>query len=534
MDLPDNTFLNAGQYGNFSRLIEDYLLQDDAVKQFYSAFPSENSFISQTKNKLNEYKNRESVYAALHGQMKDLELSQAQSQNLENFRLSNSVTITTGHQLNLLTGPLYFFYKILQVLKCCEEMNKNHQEYNFIPVFWMATEDHDFAEINHFNIKTKKIAWNRNAAGAVGKLNLEGIDEVFEAFFQQLPETQNAQSLKDLIRNSYLNSKTLTEATRKLVQALFGEYGLLMIDGDDKELKKLMIPAFEEELIQNTSYKKVSGSNRVLAEKGYSVQVNPREINLFYLGNGDIRERIVFENETYYVLDSEFKFNKKEIIEELHSFPEKFSPNALLRPFYQETVLPDIAYIGGSGEIAYWLQLKDYFESQNVLFPLLIVRNSVLILNQKQKSKLEKLEIDYKDLLKPLYEIVSENVMKHTNLNIDFDAYEIQIQKIFDELKLKSAETDPTFANMVNAQRVKQLKGLGKMRQRLVKAEKKKNSERVERIENLYNEIFPKGNLQERVLNFSDFWLEYGNDFIKEVYDEIHPFEFRFIIKTLP
>lgn len=534
MDLPDNTFLNAGQYGNFSRLIEDYLLQDDAVKQLYSAFPSEKSFINQTKNKLNEYKNRESVYAVLSKQMKDLELSQAQSRNLENFRLPNSVTITTGHQLNLLTGPLYFFYKILQVLKCCEEMNRNHPEYNFIPVFWMATEDHDFAEINHFHNKAQKSSWNRNAAGAVGRLNLEGIDEIFEAFFQQLPETQNAQSLKNLIRNSYLSSKTLTEATRKLVQGLFGEYGLLMIDGDDKELKKLMIPAFEEELIQNISYKKVSGSNQILTEKGYPIQVNPREINLFYLGNGNIRGRIVFENETYYVLDSEFKFNQKEIIEELHSFPEKFSPNALLRPFYQETVLPNIAYIGGSGEIAYWLQLKDYFESQNVIFPLLIVRNSVLLLNRKQKSKLEKLEIDYKDLLKPLYEIVSENVMKHTNLNIDFDAYEIQIQKIFDELKLKSTETDPTFANMVNAQRVKQLKGLGKMRQRLVKAEKKKNSERVERIENLYNEIFPKGNLQERVLNFSDFWLEYGNDFIKEVYDEIHPFEFRFIIKTLP
>ncbi len=515
-------------------MIKDYLLQKGSVKQFYSGFPNEGNFRDQAKKKLIEYKHRETVHKVLSEQMKGLDLCEKQIQNLGKFRLSNTVTVTTGHQLNLLTGPLYFFYKILQTIRCCEKMNMDHPEYNFVPVFWMATEDHDFAEINHFYHKNKKFIWDKNASGAVGKLNPEGIEETFNAFSRQLPEIQNAQNLKELIQDAYLNSKTLSEATRKLVHSLLGEYGLLMIDGDDKELKKLMIPAFEEELTQNTAYKKISESNEKLIENGYSIQVNPREINLFYLGNGGIRERIVYENEIYSVLDSPYQFDQNEIIEELNSHPEKFSPNALLRPFYQETILPNIAYIGGSGEIAYWLQLKNYFDSQNVLFPLLIVRNSVLILNQKQKSKLEKLEIDYKDLFKPLYELVSENVMLHTDLKIDFDAYEIQIQKIFDELSEKSAQTDITFSNMVNAQKVKQLKGLEKMKQRLTQAEKKKHSERVERIENIYNELFPKGNLQERITNFSDFWLEYGKGFIKEVYDEIHPYEFRFIIKTLP
>src|SRR5690606_14647552 len=217
-----------------------------------------------------------------------------------------------------------------------------------------------------------------------------------------------------------------------------------------------------------------------------------------------------------------------------NSNPEKFSPNALLRPFYQETILPNVAYIGGSGEIAYWLQLKNYFESQNVLFPLLIVRNSVLILNQKQKSKLEKLEIDFPQLFQPLFELVSGNVMENTDAKIDFEHYRSQITRIFNELSEKSVQTDVSFARMVNAQRVKQMKGMTKMEQRFVKAEKKRNAERVERIEKIYSELFPKGNLQERVANFSEFWLEYGNGFIREIYDEIHPYEFRFIIKTLP
>lgn len=534
MDLANNTFLTAAQYGNFTPLITDYLSQNESAKPFYKAFPSENSLIHQTKEKLNQYKNREIVSAALSEQMKDFNLSANQIQNLEKFKLSNSVTVTTGHQLNLLTGPLYFFYKILQTIRCCEELSLKHPEFNFLPVFWMATEDHDFAEINHFYHKNQTVHWEKDASGAVGRLNLEGIDEVFNVFSNQLPHISNAQTLKDLIQNSYLNSETLAQAARKLVQQLFSEYGLLIIDGDDKELKKLMIPAFQDELMNQTTFKKVSESNEKLIENGYFIQVNPREINLFYLGNGNIRERIVFENEHYYVLDSEFKFTQEEIISELNSNPEKFSPNALLRPFYQETILPNIAYIGGSGEIAYWLQLKNYFETQNVLFPILIVRNSVLILNQKQKTKLEKLDLDYKDLFRPLFELVSGNVMEHTDTKIDFAYYKSQIQQIFNELSEKSTQTDITFAKMVNAQRVKQLKGMTKMEQRLVKAEKKKNSERVERIENIYSELFPKGNLQERVMNFSDFWLEYGNAFVKEIYEEIHPYEFRFIIKTLP
>lgn len=466
--------------------------------------------------------------------MSGLNLSEKQIQNLDKFKLSNTVTVTTGHQLNLLTGPLYFFYKILQVIRCCEEMNARHPEFNYVPVFWMATEDHDFAEINHFYHKNQTVHWNKDASGAVGRLDMEGIKEVFKIFSNQLPNIRNAGILTELIQNSYLASKTLGEATQKLVHSLFSEFGLLMIDGDEKELKKLMIPFFQDELVNNTAFKKVAETNQILTENGYSIQVNPREINLFYLGNGNIRERIVFENEHYYVLNSEFKFTRDEMVAELNSQPEKFSPNALLRPFYQETILPNIAYIGGSGEIAYWLQLKNYFDAQNVLFPLLIVRNSVLILNQKQKSKLEKLDLDYKDLFNPLFELVSGNVMEHTDTKIDFAYYKSQIQNIFNELSEKSAQTDTTFANMVNAQRVKQLKGMTKMEQRLVKAEKKKNSERVERIENIYSELFPKGNLQERVMNFSDFYIEYGSGFIREIYQEIHPFEFRFIIKTLP
>lgn len=534
MDLPNQTFFTAEQYGNFSPLIKDYLSSSQTLRDFYTAFPNEAEWSVQAEKKLKEYNHREIVSGVLEKQMKSLKLSEKQIQNLAKFRLPNTATVTTGHQLNLLTGPLYFFYKILQTVKSCEELSQIHPEYNFVPVFWMATEDHDFEEINHFYHQNQMFIWDKNASGAVGRLNLDGLDVLFKKFLNQLPQTQNAESLKKLIEDSYLNSESLTEASRKLVQSLFGEYGLLVIDGDDPELKKLVVADFQDDLVNQTAFRNLTESNQKLAENGYSIQVNPREINLFYLGNGDIRERIIFENETYGVLNSSFEFNQDEILLELNAHPEKFSPNVLLRPLYQETVLPNIAYIGGSGEIAYWLQLKNYFESRNVLFPLLVVRNSVLILNKKQKSKLEKLQIEFENLFQPLHRLVSENVMRNAGLEIDFDGYEKQIRSVFDELTQKARSTDVSFGNMVNAQQVKQLKGLEKMKRRLVKAEKKKHSERVERIEKIHAELFPKGNLQERVMNFSDVWMENGKGFIKEIYDEIHPFEFRFIIKTLP
>src|SRR5690554_3043535 len=372
--------------------------------------------------------------------MSKLALTDKQKENLEKFESDNTVTITTGHQLNLFTGPLYFFYKILQTIKCCEYMQKLHPEINFVPIFWMATEDHDFEEINHFYFKNKKYIWNREFGDAVGRMDLKGIDKVFEQFQNDLNTSKNSQQLKDLINKSYLSSDNLSEATRKLVQELFGEFGLLMLDADDVELKKFMIPAFETDLIHHKAFEIVSNSNEKLIEKNHNVQVNPREINLFYLNNG-VRERIIEENQEFKLLDSNKTFSRNEILDELKNHPERFSPNVILRPLYQETILPNIAYVGGSGEIAYWLQLKDFFESQNVLFPLLVVRNSLLFISEKQRLKLEKLNIKYEDLFLPFSQLLNQNIEKNSSVQIPFEDYSKKLQHIFDELKEKTKKT---------------------------------------------------------------------------------------------
>ena len=233
--------------------------------------------------------------------------------------------------------------------------------------------------------KKKKVQWNLESAGAVGRLSTEGLTDVFEEFSSHLGSSKNANQLKKLFSEGYLKHATLADATRYIANELFKEYGLVIVDGDDLALKKLLAPFVKDELENETSFRAVSETIAAL-EKNYKVQVNPRTINLFYLHENS-RERILFENGVYLINNTDITFSKEEILKEVDKNPMAFSPNVIVRPLYQEIVLPNLCYIGGGGEIAYWLELKSYFDKAGVTFPILLLRNSVQIVSEKQQKK---------------------------------------------------------------------------------------------------------------------------------------------------
>ncbi len=517
----------------FSSLMLDYVNNNEKLKPLYNRFPTKQAYIDQSLDKLKSYKNRQLLVGALRKQLFELDLSKKQKKNLDLLAQNNTVTITTGHQLNLFTGPIFFFYKILQIIKQCKELNKNQTEINFVPVFWMATEDHDFEEINHFRYEDLVIHWDKKHGGPVGQLCTEGLKEVFASFLSILPNGKKKTELKKLIDESYLSNKTLTEATRKLVHLLFKDYGLLMIDGDDKMLKESMIPVFKQELVQNTAFKEVENQAKKLTDLGYNVQVNPREINLFYMANSASRERIVYENNRYYVLNTELVFTEEQILDELKQSPQKFSPNVIMRPLYQESILPNVAYIGGGGEIAYWFELKTMFKAYEVDFPLLVLRNSMLIRTKKQHQKQQKLNLSDKDLFTSSRLIIKNDVLAHSDLIEKLPSLNEKLQAIFTELEQLATQTDSSFLDMVNAQKTKQLKGFAKLEHRLVNAEIKKNADLQTRIEQLLKELSQHKGLQERVKNFSDFEYVDLDAFIESIYKNIQPFEFNFILNTI-
>ncbi|MCM4154514.1 bacillithiol biosynthesis cysteine-adding enzyme BshC [Gramella sp. AN32] len=521
----------------FSPLILDYLDQKNELKQFYNRFPHLDNFSEQIAEKSKNYDHsiRKDLVLTLQKQYKHLEISEKTRENIDLLKRDNTYTVITGHQLNLFTGPLYFLYKIVSTINLAEQLSEKYKEQNFVPVYWMATEDHDFEEINFFNLNGKKFNWanaeEKAGRAPVGVLSTEGLEEVFKLFAAEIGAGKNAEYLKDLFRKGYLEHDNLTDATRFIANKLFGKYGLVILDAEDKNLKKHFSAQVKNELFEHVSLENSSKSIAKLEELGYSVQVNPREINLFYVTE-DFRERIIAKEDKFYVNDTNISWIREDIESEVNNHPEKFSPNVMLRPLYQEVILPNLCYIGGGGELAYWLELKNYFEAENVCFPMLLLRNSALLQTEKQDEKRQKLNIDLKELFLQQHELINRKVRKISNINIDFGPQKEHLIEQFQAMYEIAEKTDPTFLNAVKAQEVKQLKGLDHLEKRLLKAQKRKLKDEVERIAKLQNDLFPHHSLQERQTNFSEFYLEYGEELISKLKEELDPLHSQFKVLT--
>lgn len=526
-----NDCISYQDSGYFTPIIVDYLNQKPELKPLYNRFPSLENFTEQiVEKKANFSGDRNLLASTLENQYRNLAVSEAAKKNIASLKNDDTFTVTTGHQLNLFTGPLYFLYKIISAINLAKQLKAAHPESDFVPVYWMATEDHDFDEINYFNFRGKKFRWHRESAGPVGRLDTKGLDEFLSVFSLELGVGNNAEALRKLFADAYLKHENLADATRFLANALFGDYGLVIIDADDAALKRQFIPFLKEDLLQNTAFRKVSET--ILAMQPYDIQVNPREINLFYMEDG-LRERIVFENDVFKVNNTAMQFSESEILDLLENHPERFSPNVIMRPLYQEVILPNLCYIGGGGEIAYWLELKAFFEAMDVTFPILLLRNSVLLATEKQAKKADKLGLSWRDLFLKPQELANAQIRKHSGFELDFSGQKDFLRQQFDTLFEIANQTDKSFSGAVKAQETKQIKGLENLEKRLLKAEKRKHAELLGRMSDLQQELFPGGSLQERFSNFSEFWLEYGDDLIAKLPLRLEPLAQRFDIVVL-
>lgn len=521
------------QTGYFSEIICDYLDEISALNPFYDRYPRLESFKEQLLEKQTNFpaENRIILSNSLQGQYQGATISKKTQSNISLLKDQNTFTVVTGHQLNLFTGPLYFLYKIISAINLTQELKKAYPEYNFVPVYWMATEDHDFEEINYFNFRGKKLLWNKEVSGAVGRTSTEGLKAVYDMLTLEVGHGKNADALKELFKKAYLDHDTLTKATHFLANELFGTYGLVIIDGDDEPLKRLLTPYVRKDLLENSSYSKVTETISQLesCSPNYKIQVNPREINYFYLKD-DLRERIIEKDGQFFINNTQHQFSKEEMLEELASHPERFSPNVICRPLYQEIVLPNLCYIGGGGELAYWLELKSFFKEMEIPFPMLLLRNSALLITQKQEQKLQKMKLTVQDLFLHQNTFINKKIREISNIDIDFTPQRIHLKEQFKGLYELAEDTDPSFLGAVKAQEVKQLKGLNVLEKRLLKAQKRKLKDHVLRMTELQNELFPNKSLQERNRNFSELYLELGEDLIPSLMKSLRPLDSEFFL----
>ena len=519
--------------GFFSKTMTDYLDQKESIQLFYNNFPDMEGFAAQIQEKATSFPlaTRKELVTVLQDQYSNVSISDATLENIKLLENKDTFTITTGHQLNLFTGPLYFLYKILSTINLSETLAEQFPLQRFVPVYWMATEDHDFEEINYFNFKGKKVTWDRPDGGAVGRFSLDGIQEVFTSFSKQLGDSKNAVFLSELFERAYVSHASLAEATRYIANELFKMYGLVILDADDQRLKNIFAPIMKDELLHKTSWKAVSNTITNL-EKEYKIQVNPREINLFYLTE-DSRERIIENEGQYTIHNTDLVFSEAEILNELENHSDRFSPNVIMRPLYQEVILPNLCYIGGGGELAYWLQLKAYFEAVEIPFPILLLRNSVQIVSKKQVKKLHNLDISFEEMFMKQHLLIAKKVQENSDIQFSFaDAIELLTQQ-FLALRRIANDTDVSFIGAVDAQQRKQLKGLENLEKRLLRAEKRKQVDRTNRIIVLQDQLLPNKSLEERQRNFSEYYLAHGHDLIIALKKSLKPLEQAFTILEL-
>ncbi|RZK81306.1 MAG: bacillithiol biosynthesis cysteine-adding enzyme BshC [Pedobacter sp.] len=521
-------YISYKETNAFSSAILDYLSGKEDLKPFYQYEADLHGFAEAINNRKFQG-DRAVLVDTLHRQYGLLRSTNAVKANINILADERTFTITTGHQLNIFTGPLYFIYKIITAINLAKQLKQEFPEYNFVPVYWMATEDHDFEEINHIKLEDRLLTWNKKASGATGRLNTKDITEALVAYKGFLGISENGERLAQIVGDAYSKNEKLSDATRELVDALFGKYGLVCLDADEPLLKKQFSEIIYQDIVEENSSKLIGQSNDALTALGYKPQVNPREINFFYMTDG-LRERIVEEKGSYKVMSSDIQFTSEELKTEIDTYPERFSPNVVMRPMYQEMILPNLAYIGGGAEVTYWLQLKANFDHYKVDFPIVMLRNSAQFIDKRSEQRMHILGISQRDIFNDTFQLKNDWIKSHVNVQLNLDDEERAIRAIFDQIKLNSSKIDKTLSQSADAAKNRSLKLISNLEKKMLRAEKRKHTTSLSQIEALKDKLFPSGGLQERVMNIAPMYVLYGDDFIDELVKSFRPLDFQFTI----
>ena len=513
----------------FSKLINDYLEGKGTALDFVQYVPNLEGYRAAIEGRKKHPINRNLLFDVLTKQYANLPQENAVNNQIALLKKDNTFVITTAHQPNLFTGPLYFFYKIIHAIQLAASLKEAFPECNFVPVYYMGSEDADLEEVGSFNLDAKNYQWATKQTGAIGRMQVDDallvLLKQLESYWTILPQGQKAL---EILKEAYQKGKTISEATLSFVHAFFGSKGLLVLQPDDAALKVAFIPVMEKELMSGFSHEAIQSTIAALS-KDYHVQSEGRSINLFYLKD-NLRARIEKQGEQFIVVDTDIEFTQAEIIAELNQHPERFSPNVILRGVYQETILPGIVFLGGGGELAYWMELKNVFNQVGVHYPLLQLRNSFLLMSHKQAEQWSAMQFEEDDLFKPILELEIAYVKKHTNTKLDLQDQLNQLSNLYINIKNQAVQVDASLgAHAENlAQQVKAK--LLALEKKMLRAERRKQSVAIQRIHRIKKELFPQENLQEREEHFSKWVGQYGLSWIDTIMENSTSLESRFSI----
>ncbi len=516
------------QIGYFTKIITDYL---DSVPQLQSFFehPVSLEGIRQSIEARKKFQtNRPVLVEALQSQYASLPVSEKVQANIRQLLEVNTFTVVTAHQPNIFSGYLYFVYKILHIIRLADTLNSQMPDYRFVPVYYMGSEDADLDELGKIFLNGEEIRWQTDQTGAVGRMKNKGLNKIIDRLEGELGVLPFGKELIEMLREAYTETGDVQTATFRLVNRLFAEYGLVVLIPDQAALKAEMSAVFEDDLLRQTPSAIMEQTIRRLAEH-YKVQANPREINLFYLRD-NIRERIVRNGEEWKVVGHDIRFTEAGLLAELKEHPECFSPNVILRGLFQETILPNIAFIGGGGETAYWLELKELFGHYQVPFPVLMLRNSFLFIDRRSKEHMQKLGIGTKQLFLEERLILNDIVKRNSEKQLALEREIGELTALYERIEDVAGNIDSTLGRHVVTLKVRAQERLFRLENKMLWAEKRRYSDQQNQVRSLKKHLFPRNGLQERVDNFMPYYAKWGPAFLNMIYDHSPALEPVFVV----
>lgn len=521
--------VNYDQVPHISKRDLAYIKGDERLRPFYKYDFDFGSFEEIINDRKSFPVNRSLLVETLQDQYKGVKSSQATQANIDALATESTFTIITAHQPSLLTGPLYFIYKICSVINLCKRLSEQFPTNKFVPTFILGAEDHDFEEINHFKLFGKTISWETDQKGAVGRMKVDGIRKVLDDTKDILGTSPNAAEIISIFEESLVGADNYYDFVFNYVNRLFSDHGLVIVNMDNAALKGSFAPIIKKEILEQLSEEKVNVTIADMEAAGFKGQATPRAINFFYLSENS-RERIVFEEDQYKVLNTAFTFTKDEMLSEIDNHPERFSPNVIVRPLYQEYTLPNLAYVGGGGELAYWTERKSQFEEAGIFFPMLIRRNSVQwndggILKQQAKLGLSSLEF-----LKGEHHLIKDFIAANSEQSLDLTEEKKSLEEIYARIAEKAKAIEAPLEKYVMAEQAKQLKAASQIEGKLVKAIKQKHDVSLNKIKSVKEKQFPDQSLQERKNNFLQQYIKHGQSYIDFLVTHLDPFNKQYLI----
>ncbi len=508
--------------GILPSLISDYLSDKESLSHLPKYSFEFSSFKNVIADKAKDNTDRKLLVEVLHSQYSNIPTSDSVSKNIESLLSDNTFTVVAAHQPCLFMGPLYNIYKIASAIQITNQLKKEYPNQNFVPVFWLGTEDHDVEELNHAFVNGKKIEWNNPGTGASGRWKTSSM----QTAVAELKAISANTEIISILEEGLKKYETFGKFSQYFVNEIFKEHGLVVIDGDDAQLKKKFSEVIKEEVLNSKAVEVLNGNIEFL-DKNYKAQAKPRDINFFYLSE-NYRERIIFNTtlQKFEVNNTSVSFSRTEMVSEIENHPERFSPNVIYRPLYQEMILPNLAFVGGAGELSYWLELKPLFDSYKVNYPMQVMRNSAAIINASVQKKLEKLNLKAEDFFGDLEQLINRYVQQNMNSDSNLTNEKKKLEELFDSILLKAEASDITLKQSASGEKQKAISALENLETKMLKAEKRKQETAVNQIRSIHAALFPDGILQERRENFIPY---YTTDFISEIISNSDSFKKSFL-----